>query len=127
LVEPAHRAPAREVTLCQRRAGKLGARLGKTTGWIHRTELRNRHVSFLASCSYERIDDQGLHVVVDGTPTLLEVDNVVICAGQVPARGLFEPLQAAGVTVDLIGGADEAAELDARRAIDQATRLAVAV
>ncbi len=127
LKEASHPPSKRQVTLCQRSSGKLGGRLGKTTGWIHRTSLKNRQVTMLANCSYERIDDSGFHVVVDGTPQLLEVDTVVICAGQVPERELVEPLQAAGVRVELIGGADKAAELDARRAIDQGTRLAASL
>ncbi len=119
--------PPRKVTLCQRRTGKLGAGLGKTTGWIHRTALRNRGVEMLSQCSYTRIDDVGLHLTTGDETRVLQVDNVVICAGQVPARELVEPLQQAGVQVTLIGGADEAAELDARRAIDQGTRLAAAI
>ncbi len=120
-------APPRQVTLCQRRVGKLGAGLGKTTGWIHRSALKARSVEMLADCAYEKIDDAGLHLTVGGEPRTLDVDHVVICAGQVPARELVAPLEAQGVSVTLIGGADEAAELDARRAIDQGTRLAAAV
>ncbi|MBJ92908.1 MAG: NADPH-dependent 2,4-dienoyl-CoA reductase [Rickettsiales bacterium] len=117
-------APARQVTLCQRRVGKLGANLGKTTGWIHRTSLKHRKVKMLSNCSYQRIDDQGLHLRVGEKEQLLEVDNIVICAGQEPLRELLEPLMEAGISTHLIGGADEAGELDARRAIDQGTRLA---
>ncbi len=120
-------APARAITLCQRKDGKLGAGLGKTTGWIHRTSLKNRDVRMLGGVRYLRIDDAGLHVTVNGTPELLEVDTVVVCAGQLPARELVEPLRAAGMRVHLIGGADEAAELDAKRAIDQGTRLAASL
>ncbi len=123
----AHPAAAREIWLCQRSPGKLGEKLGKTTGWIHRSTLKNHGVHMLASCHYERIDDQGLHLSVRGEKQVLAVDNVVICAGQVPARGLVEPLKAAGKTVHLIGGADVATELDAKRAIDQGTRLALTV
>jgi len=118
-------APAfREITLCQRREGKLGGGLGKTTGWIHRTSLKKRNVRMLGGVRYVRVDDDGLHIEVNGKPELLTVDHVVVCAGQVPARELVEPLRAAGLRVHLIGGADEAAELDAKRAIDQGTRLA---
>ncbi len=127
LRKPEESDPQRQITLCQRKPGKLGAGLGKTTGWIHRTNLKKHAVTMLASCAYERIDDQGLHLSVEGEPRLLEVDNVVVCAGQVPARELAEPLQAAGRSVHLIGGADVAAELDAKRAIDQGTRLALAL
>ncbi len=116
--------PSREVYLCQRKAGKLGAGLGKTTGWIHRAALKKRGVHMLASCNYERIDDQGLHITIDNTAKLLEVDNVVICAGQVSKRDLEAPLKNAGIQVHIIGGAHMAGELDARRAFDQGTRLA---
>jgi len=114
----------REIFLCQRKAGKLGAGLGKTTGWIHRSALKKRNVNMLARCQYERIDDEGLHISIDGKPRLLEVDNVVICAGQVSQRGLEQPLLDLGVPVHIIGGAKQAGELDARRAFDQGTRLA---
>ena len=116
--------PARQITLCQRRDGKLGANLGKTTGWIHRSSLKKRGVRMLGGVKYLKVDDMGLHVEVRGEPEVLVVDNVVICAGQIPARDLLEPLKASGMSVHLIGGADEAAELDAKRAIDQGTRLA---
>nr|WP_297353199.1 NADPH-dependent 2,4-dienoyl-CoA reductase [uncultured Caldimonas sp.] len=122
--------PAREVYLLQRKAGKLGERLGKTTGWIHRTTLKNKQVQMIGGVNYERIADQGLlisHGDKRADPTWLEVDNVVLCAGQEPLRELVEPLRAAGLKVHLIGGADEAAELDAKRAIDQGVRLAAAL
>jgi len=118
---------AREITLCQRKDGKLGAGLGKTTGWGHRASLKHLGVEMLASCKYVRIDDDGLHLEVAGVPRTLPVDNVVICAGQEPLRALKAPLEAAGVRVTLIGGADVATELDAKRAIDQGTRLAIAL
>ena len=125
LVEP-HVAPsARRVMLLQRKASKIGAGLGKTTGWIHRAELLSRGVEMIAGVSYERIDDAGLHIVVDGQPRLLEVDTVIVCAGQEPQRALEAELRAAGLAVHLIGGADVAVELDAKRAIDQGMRLAV--
>mgnify|MGYP002846687557 CR=1 FL=1 len=117
----------REITLCQRKKGKLGARLGKTTGWIHRTALRKRKVKMLSECSYDRIDEQGLHLTVAGQPQVIAVDNVIVCAGQTPLRDLQGPLQARGLDVHLIGGADRAEELDARRAFDQGTRLAAGI
>ncbi|MBT8141866.1 MAG: FAD-dependent oxidoreductase, partial [Gammaproteobacteria bacterium] len=115
----------REIYLLQRKTSKPGKGLGKTTGWIHRLSLTNRKVNMIPGVQYEKIDDQGLHISISGEPQLLDVDNVVICAGQVPLRELQEPLEEAGIKVHLIGGADVAAELDAKRAIDQATRLAV--
>ncbi|WP_406859186.1 NADPH-dependent 2,4-dienoyl-CoA reductase [Streptomyces sp. HUAS MG47] len=121
---PERPKPPRQVHLLQRKTSKVGAGLGKTTGWIHRTELKHRGVTMLAGATYERIDDDGLHVTVDGTTTVLPVDTVVLCTGQEPRRGLYEELVAAGRTAHLIGGADVAAELDAKRAIDQGTRLA---
>ncbi|OKK23825.1 2,4-dienoyl-CoA reductase [Streptomyces sp. CB02488] len=117
----------RTVHLLQRRASKVGAGLGKTTGWIHRTELRHRGVTMLAGVGYERIDDDGLHITVDGEQQLLPVDTVVLCAGQEPRRDLYEELIAAGRPAHLIGGADVAAELDAKRAIRQGTELAAAL
>ena len=125
LGEAAPEPPAREVFLLQRSKGKLGARLGKTTGWIHRSSLKMKRVKMMGSVQYQRIDDEGLHLLVAGKPQTLEVDHVIICAGQEPRRDLFEPLQNAGVSVYLIGGSDEAKELDAKRAIDQGTRLAI--
>ncbi|MFF0474907.1 FAD-dependent oxidoreductase [Streptomyces sp. NPDC004284] len=121
---PERNAPPRQVHLLQRKTSKVGAGLGKTTGWIHRTELKHRGVTMVAGVSYERIDDAGLHVTIDGEPQLLPVDTVVLCAGQEPRRDLYEELIAAGRSAHLIGGADVAAELDAKRAIDQGTRLA---
>jgi 2,4-dienoyl-CoA reductase (NADPH2) len=115
---------AREVFLLQRKSSKVGAKLGKTTGWIHRTGLKNKGVHMIAGCTYDKIDDQGLHMTVDGTEKLLDVDNVIICAGQDPMRELVEGLNK---PYHLIGGADVAAELDAKRAIDQGTRLAAAM
>ncbi|WP_129260218.1 NADPH-dependent 2,4-dienoyl-CoA reductase [Streptomyces sp. M3] len=114
----------RTVHLIQRKASKVGAGLGKTTGWIHRTELRHRGVTMIAGASYDLIDDEGLHLTVDGEQHLLPVDTVVLCAGQEPRRELYEELRAAGGPVHLIGGADVAAELDAKRAIRQGTELA---
>ena len=118
--------PARQVMLLQRKAGKHGKALGKTTGWIHRAALKMKNVEMIAGVNYERIGDEGLFVTYgegrkDGT--VLAVDTIVLCAGQEPLRALQAPLQAAGVAVHLIGGALEAGELDAKRAIDQGTRL----
>ena len=125
---PAHDAePERTVTLCQRKSGKLGAGLGKTTGWIHRSALKKRGVTMLARCSYERIDDDGLHLTIDNEPRVLAVDTVVICAGQISERSLEAPLNERGVPVHVIGGASQASELDARRAFDQGTRLAAEI
>nr|WP_284692146.1 FAD-dependent oxidoreductase [Pinirhizobacter soli] len=120
-------APDREVWLLQRSPGTPGKRLNKTSGWVHRATLKHKKVRMLGGVAYQRIDDEGLHVVIDGTPQILAVDNVVICAGQEPNRTLHDPLSAAGVPVYLIGGADVAAELDAKRAIAQATRLAASL
>ncbi|MFD0340175.1 FAD-dependent oxidoreductase [Streptomyces sp. NPDC127117] len=117
----------RTVHLIQRRTGKVGAGLGKTTGWIHRTELRHRGVTTIAGATYDRIDDDGLHLTVDGEQHLLPVDTIVLCAGQEPRRDLYEELLAAGRPAHLIGGADVAAELDAKRAIRQGTELAAAL
>ncbi|MFJ2932668.1 FAD-dependent oxidoreductase [Streptomyces sp. NPDC087219] len=121
---PERGAPPRQVHLLQRKETKVGAGLGKTTGWIHRTELKHRGVAMVAGVSYDRIDDEGLHVTIGGERQLLPVDTVVLCAGQEPRRDLYEELVAAGRVAHLIGGADVAAELDAKRAIDQGTRLA---
>ena len=122
--------PARRVTLLQRKAGKLGKGLGKTTGWIHRAALQMKQVEMIGGVNYERIGPQGLFVTYgekrqDGQ--LIECDTVVLCAGQEPLRELEAPLRAAGVAVHLIGGAHEASELDAKRAIDQGTRLAASL
>ncbi|MDP1650885.1 MAG: NADPH-dependent 2,4-dienoyl-CoA reductase [Rubrivivax sp.] len=130
VVRPRPAAPARQVTLLQRKAGKLGKGLGKTTGWIHRAALQMKQVEMIGGVNYERITPAGLFITYgeqrrDGQ--LIECDTVVLCAGQEPMRDLQAPLVAAGVRVHLIGGADEAAELDAKRAIDQGTRLAASL
>ena len=127
LTEPQRPTPPRHVHLLQRKTSKLGKDLGKTTGWIHRLELRNRNVDMIAGASYEKVDDEGLHITVDGETRVLGVDNVVLCAGQDPRRDLADELAALGVEAHVIGGADVAAELDAKRAIDQGTRLAAAL
>ncbi|MES0832254.1 NADPH-dependent 2,4-dienoyl-CoA reductase [Nocardiopsis tropica] len=124
---PERQAPPRTVHLLQRKADKVGAGLGKTTGWIHRLELRHRGVEMIAGVSYDRIDDEGLHLTVGDDKTVLDVDTVVLCAGQEPRRDLADELAAAGIGVHVIGGADVAAELDAKRAVDQGTRLAAAL
>ncbi|RFC76902.1 NADPH-dependent 2,4-dienoyl-CoA reductase [Streptomyces sp. AcE210] len=127
LAKPDRPTPPRAVHLLQRKTSKVGAGLGKTTGWIHRTELRHRGVTMVAGATYDRIDDAGLHVTVDGNSTVIPVDTVVLCTGQDPARGLYDDLLAAGREAHLIGGADVAAELDAKRAIRQGTELAAAL
>ena len=113
--------------LLQRKSSKVGDGLAKTTGWIRRTLLKKRGVRMIGGVTYERIDDAGLHITVDGEPKTLAVDTVVICAGQEPRRDLQAPLEEAGIPFSLIGGADVAAELDAKRAIDQGTRLAASL
>ncbi|WP_107484419.1 FAD-dependent oxidoreductase, partial [Streptomyces reticuliscabiei] len=127
LAAPERPAPPRSVHLLQRKATKVGAGLGKTTGWIHRTELKHRGVTMVPGVQYDRIDDAGLHVTVDGTSTVLPVDTVVLCTGQDPRRDLYDALLAAGRSVHLIGGADVAAELNAKRAIKQGTEVAAAL
>ncbi|WP_125611078.1 FAD-dependent oxidoreductase [Specibacter cremeus] len=127
LAVPVRERPPRRVTLFQRKASKVGAGLGRSTGWIHRAELRARGVAMVPGAEYLKIDDDGLHVRVDGTDTVLAVDNVVLCTGQEPRRELQAPLEAGNAVVHLIGGADVAVELDAKRAIDQGTRLAARI
>lgn len=127
LAQPQTQPSPRRVHLLQRKSTKVGDQLGKTTGWIHRTSLKARSVAMGSGVAYERIDDAGLHITVDGQPQLLEVDNVVLCAGQEPQRELHAALSAAGCSVHLIGGADVAAELDAKRAILQGTTLAASL
>ena len=127
-VKTAHEnPPPRQLWLLQRKTEKVGAGLAKTTGWIRRTLLKRRGVAMLAGVEYDRIDDAGLHIRIDGKPQLLEVDTIVICAGQEPRRELVASLEAAGIRPQLIGGADVALELDAKRAIDQGTRVALAL
>lgn len=114
----------RKVYLMQRKKDKLGKQLGKTTGWIHRLNLKHKQVEMLSGVTYVRIDDEGLHVLIDEKPRLLAVDSVVICTGQIEVNGLYEPLKSMGQSVHIIGGAFKALELDARHAINQACRLA---
>jgi 2,4-dienoyl-CoA reductase (NADPH2) len=127
---PAVSPAARQVTLLQRKDGKLGDGLGKTTGWIHRTALKMKQVKMVGGVNYERIGDDGLLVSYGErreNPTWIPCDSVVLCAGQLPLRELADELQARGQKVHLIGGALEAGELDAKRAIDQAARLAASL
>ncbi|HEY6985998.1 MAG TPA: FAD-dependent oxidoreductase, partial [Rhodanobacteraceae bacterium] len=124
LTRPAPEPPEREIWLLQRTQGRPGARLNKTTGWVHRATLRAKGVEMLGGVVYERIDDAGLHICVDDKSRLLPADTVVICAGQEPNRALHAELAMTGPKAHLIGGADVAAELDAKRAIDQGVRLA---
>ncbi|WP_420078955.1 FAD-dependent oxidoreductase [Streptomyces sp. JL4002] len=124
LTAPERPAPPRSVHLLQRKTTKVGAGLGTTTGWIHRAELKHRGVVSVAGASYDCIDDEGLHITVGGEQRLVPADTVVLCTGQEPRRDLYEALRAAGVEAHLIGGADVAAELDAKRAIRQGTELA---
>ena len=124
-VLPQPPAPAREVFLLQRSSGKFGARLGKSSGWVHRAAIKAMRVQTIGGVEYERIDDRGLHLRVGNDTRVLDVDDIVICAGQESNRELLQPLQAGGQEVHVIGGADLATELDAKRAIDQGVRLAV--
>jgi 2,4-dienoyl-CoA reductase (NADPH2) len=124
---PQPEAPARQVTLLQRKAQAHGKGLGKTTGWIHRAALKMKDVNFVGGVNYEKIDDEGLHVTFGEArenPTVVPADTIVLCAGQLSERSLADALEAKGTTVHVIGGADVAAELDAKRAINQGTRLA---
>ena len=123
-VEPKVAAAERTVYLMQRKAEPLGKTLGRTTGWTHRMTLARRGVQMINGVEYLAIDDEGLHTRINGQPRLFEVDTVIVCAGQDPSRLLFDALQAAGVKSSLVGGAFEASELDAKRAINQASRLA---
>ena len=127
LVAPRPEPCARQLWLLQRSPGRPGARLGKTTGWIHRATLKAKGVKMLGGVEYLGVDDEGLHVRIDGGEQLLAVDHVVVCAGQEPRRDLHAALLARGRNVHLIGGADVAAELDAKRAIAQGSRLAAAL
>jgi 2,4-dienoyl-CoA reductase (NADPH2) len=127
-IQPAPHAPARQVYLLQRKKSKVGSGLGKTTGWIHRTGLKNKHVQMISAVEYLKVDDEGLHIrVAEGEPQALPVDTVIVCAGQDPLRELQAELEAAGAKVHLIGGADVAVELDAKRAINQGSRLAAEI
>ena len=120
-------APAYDITMVQRTPGRMGKRLGKTTGWIHREVLRQAGVRQLTDVTYQHIDDQGLHAIIDGEPRLLEADTIIICAGQTPNNGLHDELRSAGIQSHMIGGCKEAAGLDAERAIDEGMRLAASL
>ena len=113
----------REIYLLKRSSGKHGKNLGKTTGWIHRSSLKMKEVKMMGNVEYQKIDDDGFHIIRDGNPVVLDVDHVVICAGQEPLRDMYEELQAKGLNVHLIGGANVAAELDAKKAINEASYL----
>lgn len=124
LKQPKVETSEREIYLLQRKTAVVGAGLGKTTGWIHRAGLKNRQVKMLAGVQYDKVDDQGLHITIDGQPSVLEVDHVVICAGQESFTAMYDQLKTDGKNVHLIGGAKEAGELDAKRAIRQGAELA---
>jgi 2,4-dienoyl-CoA reductase (NADPH2) len=126
-VKPDFPASQREVYLCQRKTTKMGKGLGKTTGWIHRADLNKRGVNMLVGVEYKKIDDNGLHILEDGVARTLDVDHIIICAGQVPKDSLYNSLKDKGVSVHKIGGAHTAGELDAKRAIKQATVLALEI
>ena len=113
----------REIYLLKRSSGKHGKNLGKTTGWIHRSSLKMKEVKMMGNVEYQKIDDDGFHIIRDGNPVVLDVDHVVVCAGQEPLREMYEELQAKGLNVHLIGGANVAAELDAKKAINEASYL----
>ncbi|HSO20258.1 MAG TPA: FAD-dependent oxidoreductase, partial [Desulfosarcina sp.] len=124
---PVPHATPRRVVMLQRRASKMGAGLGKTTGWIHRRTLNLRGVEMINGVTYQMIDDNGLHYVKNGTRQVISADTIIVCAGQEPERRLAADLEGHGLPVHVIGGADKAAELDAERAIDQGTRLAMEI
>jgi 2,4-dienoyl-CoA reductase (NADPH2) len=123
----APRKSPREITMLQRKATRPGIGLGVSTGWILRSSLAKRDVKIVAGVTYERIDDRGLHILVDGVPRVIEADTIVVCAGQVSNRGLFDELTAKGMEVHVIGGAKEASELDAMRAVEEGVRIAQAL
>jgi len=126
-VKPDFHPSPREIFMFKRSKGKFGGNLGKTTGWIHRSTLKKKKVQFIGEVSYTKIDDQGLHYIQNEKEIILDVDNVVICAGQTPFKELYQPLVDLGKKVHVIGGADFASELDAKRAINQGARLAAAL
>ena len=126
-VEPQVEAADRQVWLLQRKATPVGRGLGKTTGWTHRLSLAKRGVEMVNAVEYLKVDDAGLHIRVGDEPQVLAVDTVILCTGQEPLRQLYDELQSQGINADLIGGAFEAAELDAKRAIYQASYLAAQV
>ncbi len=123
-IKPEIEPSPREITMMQRKKSKIGASLGKTTGWVHRLSLKSKKVRMLNAVQYNKIDDKGLHITRNGKDELIEADNIVICAGQYSVNELYEPLKSQGVNVHIIGGAFEAGELDAKRAIEQGSKLA---
>ena len=123
-VSPAIETSPREIFMFKRSKGKFGGNLGKTTGWIHRSTLKKKNVQFINRVTYTKIDDVGLHYIQNEEAKTLEVDHVIICAGQTPFKELLQPLEEANLNVHVIGGADISAELDAKRAINQGCRLA---
>ena len=127
LKTPTPPAVPREIVMLQRKTSKPGKYLGKTTGWVHRASLKVRGVTTLTGCEYIKIDDDGLHIRREDIDQVLAVDSVVVCAGQESVRDLLAPLERARAAVHIIGGADEASELDAKRAIEQGTRLAASL
>lgn len=126
-VEPKVAPSPREITMLQRKETKVGAGLGKTTGWTHRMSLRRRGITMMNAVDYQRIDDDGLHILHDNEPHCLPVDTVIICAGQEPMRALFDAVDAKGISAELVGGAFEASELDAKAAIYQASHSAAEI
>lgn len=126
-VQPSFPSAKREIFMFKRSKGKFGGNLGKTTGWIHRANLKKQNVKFINEVQYTKIDDQGLHYTKGEQSKILEVDNVIICAGQTPLKELYNALESSGKNIHIIGGADKADELDAKRAIDQGCRLAASL
>ena len=126
-VQPSFPSAKREIFMFKRSKGKFGGNLGKTTGWIHRANLKKQNVKFINEVQYTKIDDQGLHYTKGEQSKILEVDNVIICAGQTPLKELYNALESSGKNIHIIGGADIADELDAKRAIDQGCRLAASL
>lgn len=126
-VTPEFHPSPREIFMFKRSKGKFGKNLGKTTGWIHRATLKKKKVQFINEVQYTKIDDKGLHYTQGEEQKILEVDNVIICAGQVPFKELVAPLEEKGIKIHVIGGADFASELDAKRAINQGSRLAAEI
>lgn len=127
ITQPSQQAPLRQITMLQRKQEKMGKRLGKTTGWIHRLELKQKNVSMMSGVEYLKIDDAGLHIRVNDKSQCLEVDNIILCAGQISNQDLLEPLKQQHPSVHVIGGSYKALELDARFAIDQACHLAAKI
>jgi 2,4-dienoyl-CoA reductase (NADPH2) len=127
LMPPVAQNVPRQIVMLQRSSGKPGEKLGKTTGWIHRSSLKMRKVKTMSNVEYLKIDDAGLHIKVKEEIQILAVDNVIVCAGQASVRDLYEPLREAGISVHIIGGAKEAGEIDARRAIEEGMKVAMGI